>query len=327
MPEGLEYIGDRAFSSCAELYGKLILPKSLTSLGSSAFYGCRALTGDLVIPQKIKDIPNECFMFCEGLNGTLTLHDGIRTIGECAFWHVPFKGELALPKHIVSIDYGAFESFYGSSFSHIVIPDGLETVFDGVFCRFNNVADIITLPESVEEIGIDAFQFCDKISGLRLGRNVSRIRGAAFAGCSGIGSIVCDAPVPPTVETHAFDGVPKDSFTLEVPEASVSAYQTAEGWRDFKYIAAHHELTCAPAAATALNATQKQTVQLKAEGAWSVESKPDWCTLSRTSGLGDTELTLTIGTLPHGAGDREGDVTFLLDDKEYTCTFHVTQRD
>lgn len=58
-----------------------------------------------------------------------------------------------------------------------------------------------------------------------------------------------------------------------------------------------------------------------------MESKPDWCTLSQTSGNGDTNLTLTISALPHGDGDREGDVIFRLDDKEYNCTFHVTQKD
>lgn len=68
-------------------------------------------------------------------------------------------------------------------------------------------------------------------------------------------------------------------------------------------------------------------MQLRAEGQWSVESKPDWCMLSQTSGSGDTNLTLTITALPHGDGDREGDVIFRLDDKEYNCTFHVTQKD
>lgn len=179
----------------------------------------------------------------------------------------------------------------------------------------------------MEEIAGGAFGGCNRISGLKLGKNVSTIGASAFNGCFGIHSFVCEASVPPTVGEYAFEGVPKESFTLEVPEASVTAYQTAEGWREFKFISAHHELNCAPASASALNATQVETVQLRAEGQWSVESKPDWCTLSQTSGNGDTSLTLTISALPHGDGDREGDVIFRLDDKEYNCTFHVTQKD
>lgn len=324
LPSGLQYIGAAAFSGCKKLYGKLILPESLIGLSAYAFSGCSQLTGNIVIPQSIKEVQGYCFADCDGLTGTLTLHDGIHTIGEYAFRNTPLTGELVMPKYLVLMEYHPFE---GSKFSHIVIPEGTERILGGAFAGFDNVADIIELPESVEEIEGGAFNGCSRISGLKLGKNVSTIGASAFEGCSGIRSFVCEASVPPTVGDNAFDGVPKESFTLEVPEASVTAYQTAEGWREFKFISAHHELNCAPASASALNATQVETVQLRAEGQWSVESKPDWCTLSQTSGSGDTNLTLTITALPHGDGDREGDVIFRLDDKEYNCTFHVTQKD
>ena len=324
LPSGLQTIGGSAFSGCKKLYGKLILPESLTYLGKGAFSCCSQLTGNIVIPQTIKEVPERCFADCDGLTGTLTLHDGILTIGEFAFQNTPLTGELVMPKYLASMEYCPFE---GTKFSHIVIPEGTDRILWGAFSGFENVADIIELPESVEYIEGYTFNGCRRISGLKLGKNVSTIGASAFKGCSGIRSFVCEASVPPTVGGNAFDGVPKDSFTLEVPEASVTAYQTAEGWREFKFISAHHELNCAPASASALNATQVETVQLRAEGQWNVESKPDWCTLSQTSGNGDTNLTLTITALPHGAGDREGDVIFRLDDKEYNCTFHVTQKD
>ena len=324
LPSGLQYIGRYAFSGCTKLYGRLILPESLTRLENAAFLGCHQLTGNIVIPQTIKEVPSQCFSCCEGLTGTLTLHDGIYAIGTEAFSGTPLTGELVMPKNLASAGRGPFS---GTKFSHIVIPEGTMRIFNDAFAGFKNVADIIELPESVEYIDGSAFWGCSRISGLKLGKNVSTIGASAFEGCSGIHSFVCEASVPPTVEEFAFDGVPKDSFTLEVPEASVTAYQTAEGWREFKFISAHHELNCAPASASALNATQVETVQLRAEGQWSVESKPEWCTLSQTSGNGDTSLTLTISALPHGDGDREGDVIFRLDDKEYNCTFHVTQKD
>lgn len=324
LPSGLQYIGADAFSGCRKLYGKLILPESLIVLSAYAFSGCSQLTGNIVIPQSIKEVQGYCFACCEGLTGTLTLHDGIHTIGEHAFWDAPLTGELVLPKYLASVEEDAF---HATSFSHIVIPEGTERIWAETFSGFGNVADIIELPESVEEIAGGAFGGCNRISGLKLGKNVSTIGASAFNGCFGIHSFVCEASVPPTVGEYAFEGVPKESFTLEVPEASVTAYQTAEGWREFKFISAHHELNCAPASASALNATQVETVQLRAEGQWSVESKPDWCMLSQTSGSGDTNLTLTITALPHGDGDREGDVIFRLDDKEYNCTFHVTQKD
>ena len=48
--------------------------------------------------------------------------------------------------------------------------------------------------------------------------------------------------MPAHVESNAFEGVPKDNFTLEVPESAIAQYQAAVGWCDFKRIAAHHEL-------------------------------------------------------------------------------------
>lgn len=230
LPSGLQYIGRSAFSGCKKLYGRLVLPESLTYLGQEAFSSCSQLTGNLVIPQTIKEVPERCFAYCDGLSGTLTLHDGIHTIGECAFWKTSLTGELVMPKYLVSMGYAPFE---GSKFSHIVIPEGTERILGGAFSGFDNVADIIELPESVEYIDGSAFYGCRRISGLKLGKNVSTIGAGAFEGCSGIRSFVCEASVPPTVGDNAFDGVPKDSFTLEVPEASVTAYQTAEGWREF----------------------------------------------------------------------------------------------
>ena len=46
--------------------------------------------------------------------------------------------------------------------------------------------------------------------------------GGAFQNCFGIGSIVCKGTIPAYVQAGAFDGVPKDNFTLEVPEPVVA---------------------------------------------------------------------------------------------------------
>lgn len=196
LPSGLQYIGTAAFSGCTKLYGRLILPESLIRLGKEAFDYCPQLTGNIVIPQNIKEVPERCFANCKGLTGTLTLHDGIHTIGEYAFQNTPLTGELVMPRYLTSTIFLPFE---GTKFSHIVIPEGTERILWGTFYGFENVADIIELPESVEYIDGSAFYGCSRISGLKLGNNVSTIGASAFKGCSGIRSFVCEASVPPTV--------------------------------------------------------------------------------------------------------------------------------
>ena len=91
--------------------------------------------------------------------------------------------------------------------------------------------------------------------------------------------------------------MPKDNFTVEVPEAAVAQYQTAVGWNEFKRIAAHHELVCRPSIACALATEHKQSLIVDAEGEWEVASKPDWCEVSPASGNKKTEVTLTINAM------------------------------
>lgn len=194
---------------------------------------------------------------------------------------------------------------------------------------------VLEFPEGILSIGAGAFAHCRSIDGLVFPESLESIRyessyfedGGAFQGCYGIGSIVCKGEMPPYIQSGAFDGVAKDNFTLEVPESAIHQYQAASGWCDFKRIAAHHELVCRPSVACALNTEHKQTLVINAEGEWEVESKPDWCELSQTSGSKKTELTLTVKQMPHGAGNRNGEIKFRLKDKDYTHTCAVTQYD
>jgi hypothetical protein len=60
---------------------------------------------------------------------------------------------------------------------------------------------------------------------------------------------------------------------------------------------------------------------------WAVESKPDWVTVEPMSGTGKTDVTVTINTLAQGAGNRFGEIKFLLDEKDYSSTMTVEQYD
>ena len=151
------------------------------------------------------------------------------------------------------------------------------------------------------------------------------IESSAFSDCFGIGSIVCKGAYPAYVKGNAFDGVPKDNFTVEVPESAVAQYQTAVGWNEFKRIAAHHELVCRPSIACALATEHKQSLIVDAEGEWEVASKPDWCEVSPASGNKKTKVTLTINAMAKNGTSREGKVVFRLKEEEYTHECRVSQ--
>lgn len=324
LPNKLKHIEIAAFAHNSGFSGNLILPENLETLGRAAFSGCCNLTGNLIIPQKIKNIPADAFL-SSGLNGTLQLHDGITSIGDEAFGSSPLKGILVLPKNLTIIGNSAFS---GCDFSgELKLPQTLVSIGDDAFAGNQRITGIIELPPELLSVGSRAFAYCRMIEGLIIPESVENIKTNAFSNCFGIGKIVCKGTMPPNVMSGAFDGVPKDNFTLEVPESSIVQYQTAQGWGEFKRIAAHHELVCRPSIACALNTTHKQTLTIDAEGEWELQSKPDWCELSQTGGNKKTEVTLTINAMGKGSADRTGEIVFKLKDKDYTHKCTVTQYD
>ena len=329
IPNSVEVIRGWAFSCCDGLYGELRLPDGLKKLGASAFGGCKNLTGSLTIPQGVTIIPDDCFEGCS-FNGNLLLHDGITSIGNRAFQCTSFKGELVLPKNLEVLSDNVFD---GCDFSgELKLPKGLMRIGANVFGSYWNGSNwrlmgILEIPEGVVSIGEGAFYNCWGLEGVIFPEGLESIRNEAFYQCYGIGSIVSKSGIPPYIMGDAFDGVAKDNFTLEVPESSLALYQTEPGWMDFKRIAAHSELVCRPSIANAINTECTRNLVLNAEGDWEVESMPDWCTLSQTSGSKKTELTLTIHEMAKGSELRTGEIVFKLKDKGYTHKCTVSQYD
>ena len=324
LPRNLQYIGHNAFQKNNGFYGNLSLPDDLTYIGHWAFNSCTNLRGDLKIPQKIKEILEFTFGDC-GFDGTLYLHDGITIIEDQAFYYNRLKGELILPKNLTKIGDAAF---YGCFFSgELKLPESLLSIGNNAFNGNSRLSGILEFPDKIQTIGDYAFSGCSDLQGLVISKSVESIRQGAFENCFDIGSIVCEGDIPPYLGNGVFNGVPKDNFTVEVPESAVPQYQTATGWNEFKRIAAHHELVCRPSTVCALNNGHTQTLVLDAEGEWEVESKPDWCELSPMSGNGKTEVTISINTLSKGAGNRTGEVVFKLKNEDYTHTCSVSQYD
>ncbi len=331
LPEGLEILGAGTFYGCKNLYGEIIFPEGLKEIGEGAFEGCEGLSGSITIPQGVTLIPNSCFNGT-WLGGTLTLHDGITAIGDAAFANTGLKGELILPENLDVISSSAF---YNCDFSgNLVLPENLYTIGNRAFAYNWRLTGVLEIPENVLSIGAGAFAKCRSLEGVIFPEGLESIRyesswyedGGAFQDCFGINKIVCKGTIPPYIQSGAFHGVPKDNFTVEVPEEAVVTYQNEPGWCDFKRISAYRNLVIRPSVATALNTRVSRDLVLNADDEWIVESQPDWVTLSQTEGKGKTELTLEFSQMPAGA-DRAGKIVFKLKNKDYRTVCNVTQYD
>jgi len=343
----LKRIGEYAFGRCEKLSGNLNLPESLESIGSSCFSSCN-FSGPLVIPPKLTEIPTSCFnpnnftgdliipenvktigsaaFGSNDFTGQLVLHNGITGIGTNAFVNCRFQGDLIIPEQLVTIEGGAFQN---TMFSNVVFPEGLIKIKGSAFYGCINLMETLDLPETLLTIESNAFDGCKHLPGVILPSQLKVIEDKAFRNCFGLVSFVSQAAEPPALYGDPFDGVAKDNFTIEVPEASVKKYQSASGWQEFQRIGAHHDFSVNRRMLRALNASHSRTVLLRAPFGkdWSIESKPDWVTVSPSSGTGKADLTVTVNELAKGSADRKGEVVFLLNEKDYRYTMNVEQYD
>lgn len=327
LPNTLKIIESSAFRNCCSFTGELNLPNDIEHIGDRAFYGCSGLTGNLRIPHFINKIDDYTFYLCNGFNGMLILNNNIVEIGDGAFYGCRFTGALHLPSSLVVIGKYAFE---GNKFSgNLVIPESVSVIKESAFSGCSRLTGVVELPKDISSVAKEIFSDCSSLEGVVIPSEVLSIGDNAFKNCTQLKTVVCLAQEPPQLSASAFSGVAKDNFTVEVPESAVKSYQTAPNWKEFKRIAAHREFSVSRSLFRTLNSSDSKTLLLRApSGAnWSVESKPDWVTVTPASGTGKTDVTISVDELAKGAGNRSGEVVFLLDGKDYRCRTNVEQYD
>ena len=364
----LRSIGDAAFDSCTSLAGSLVLPESLESIGSGAFRYCGMLSGNLVLPSKLTTIPSGCFDSC-GFTGDLVIPESVTEIGDSAFRSCKFDGHLTLSRSLKKVDYGTFGcqfqgelvipksvqsigryAFDFNSFTSIIFEEGSELVkIDSEAFRYNRrLSEPVVLPEGLMTIGDGAFNGCRNIPAVTIPSTVTTIGSEAFNNCYYITSFRCDAAMPPVVGSGAFNGVGKDNLTLQVPEQSVPLYQTANGWADFKRISPYYDFSISRKHIRALNAEFANNYMLRVPSGepWKVESCPEWVSVTPSSGIGRTEVTITVSQMARTTDTftfeemdewgnwttethkgRAGDIVFLLTNKEHRVNMAVQQYD
>ena len=341
LPETLTYIDQFAFGECS-FTGELHLPNDLDYIGGYAFYKAGSFVGNLRLPDRLKVVSESSFINC-GFTGQLDLNNA-EEFGSDSFSGCHFSGDLIIPEGTIEIPFSFMRS--GGRLNSIVFPKTLRRISDYAFDGQSRCSNLI-IPDGLVSIGTSAFSGCKSLTLLELPSSVQTINTCAFFGCSNLSSIVCHAVEPPSVMSRAFDGVAKDNFTIEVPAQSVTRYKTESGWSDFRRIAAHYDFSVSRDRVRTLNAAESRTLILRAPANfnWSIESKPDWVTVTPASGTGKADITVSVNEMARTTDQfevnegtftdpiykkyagRSGEIVFRLEDKDYTCTLDVEQYD
>lgn len=342
LPETLTYIGSQAFSSCS-FTGELHLPNNLEYIGYRAFCNAGCFVGNLRIPDKIKAVPEGAFNG-SGFTGQLDLNNATE-LGNGSFYRCGFSGDLIIPEGTIEIPQDFMVSFYGGGLNSIVLPKTLKSIGFYAFA-YQLKLKKLSMSDGLVSIGKNAFDGCG-LTSLELPSSLQIIQENAFAHCYNISNITCYAIEPPAVIQGSFDGVAKDNFTVEVPAQSVTRYKTESGWSDFRRIAAHYDFSVSRDRIRALNAAESRTLILRAPAKfnWSIESKPDWVTVTPSSGTGKADITVSVNEMARTTDQfevnegtfasptykkyagRSGEIVFRLDEKDYRCTLDVEQYD
>ena len=210
LEEGVTEIGRTAFDRCTGV-ASVILPEGLVSIGNNAFYSCTGLSGELKLPDSLQTIGNSAFQNCTGafqlklgagltsvgtsafqgdsqMTGTLTFPETMETIGVSAFYGCSSVTGLTLPKHLETLGSSAFNACSQMACENLTIPDGISTVGVSAFQGCNSLTGTLTIPDSVTEIGNNAF-YAAQFQSVVFGKNVKTIGISVFQNNTSLTSI------------------------------------------------------------------------------------------------------------------------------------------
>ena len=146
--------------------------------------------------------------------GVLYLNNGVTTIGGgSGTAYTPFRQDTGL----TSIDFS----------------DSRLTTLGSYTCQGCTQLTSVTIGNTITTIGTasdtyGAFEGCSALTSITIPSGVTTIGKWAFATCSSLATVTCNATTPPTLASSNFG---KTDDVLYVPEASIDAYYNNDTWR------------------------------------------------------------------------------------------------
>lgn len=174
VPDGVEVIGEYAFSGCCHL-SDIKIPDSVVKICDFAFEATAIKT--VIFPPFIDFIGSGIFENCNILEA-IDLPLKITKINSCMFYKCNGLKSFTIPNHIIAIESNAFS-----------------------FCE--NLAEI-NIPNSVESIGVDAFIGCKKLNSVIIPQSVKSMELSVFAGCDELEEIQFYGDLP-VIEESTFE--------------------------------------------------------------------------------------------------------------------------
>ena len=168
----------------------------------------------------------------KGKTGTsYTVPSSVTVLGNSSFKGNNTLTAIALPTGLTTIEDGALYTCF--KLKTVNIPSTLTSI-GNAFLGYSEVEDV-KIPEGITKLDNMFLYECTKLKTLELPSTFTKqLRSYFCANCTALQSVTCMAATPPALGGGAFDGVVLAGVTLKVPSGSVSAYENAPYWKDFK---------------------------------------------------------------------------------------------
>lgn len=182
----------------------------VTNIGNFAFANCLELTS-VTIPTSVIAINSYAFHRCSGLT-SVNIPNSVMWIRERAFQGCSSLTSVIIPNSVTFIDGSAFSGC--SSLNSIMVDNGNSNYDSRDNCNAIIETSSNTLifgckktviPNSVTNIGNNAFSYCSGLTSLAIPDGVTSIGDEAFEGCSNLSSITIHDGVS-TIGNSVFKG-------------------------------------------------------------------------------------------------------------------------
>ena len=260
VPETVEYIGEGAFSSVNTVYytgsatgspwgatvvnpvedgdfvyadeehtilveykgsdTEIEIPSTVVAIGEGVF-SYRDITS-VVFPDGLKKIGEDAFYYCKKLT-SVELPESLTTIDDGAFAQCDALATAEIPSSVVYIGDNAFEN---CALTSVTIPSSVEYIGEEAFSSCDNLETIdFSNATSLEEIGERAFRWCYQLKTVDMtnATSLENIGAYAFYECSNLEKVII-----PTIEyagEYLFVGCSDDLIIF-----SDASYEDANSW-------------------------------------------------------------------------------------------------
>lgn len=183
IPNGITKIGDYALAGCENSSGLIIIPEGVAEIGNGAFFNVRDTY--IALPKSVTKIGASAFSCIYilyegteeewnnidkgGIYATVCYNSDYNHLDEAGI-----KGECGdnltytirvISKTMIIEGTGPMSDFgwgiaqeYNSEITELILSDGITTIGASAFYYYQNLKSNVTIPASVTEIGLGAFQ-------------------------------------------------------------------------------------------------------------------------------------------------------------------------